>query len=189
MATILQHRRGNTAQTATFTGNAGEIFINTDTNQVVVQDGVTQGGWPIPVSSGYTPGGLLIANAAGVLQNTSPVQLVSANNTLLANSNLTITGNLSVLGTTTTVNQEIINTTEIIAGQLTANSGASSTSTTTGALLVTGGAGVTGNLNAGGTVSSNSVAANTVAVTSGITINSVPVLTQTQAILYSLILG
>jgi len=51
MATILQHRRGNTAQTAAFTGNAGELFINTDTNEIVIQDGVTQGGILVPNQS------------------------------------------------------------------------------------------------------------------------------------------
>jgi hypothetical protein len=48
MATILQHRRGNTAQTVVFTGNAGELFINTDTNEIVIQDGVTAGGYTVP---------------------------------------------------------------------------------------------------------------------------------------------
>ena len=188
MATILQHRRGNTAQTVVFTGASGELFINTDNNQVVVQDGANAGGWAMATAYGYTPNSLILANATGVLQNTSPLSVITANNTVLANSNLIITGNLNVVGTTTTVNQQIINTTEVVAGQLTANSGAASTNTATGALIVTGGAGISGNLFSG-TITSNTVTSNTIAVTSGITINSVPVITQTQAILYSLILG
>lgn len=44
MAKTLQFRRGNTAVLATITGANGEIFINTDTHQVIVHDGVTQGG-------------------------------------------------------------------------------------------------------------------------------------------------
>jgi Major tropism determinant N-terminal domain len=187
MSTPLQHRRGNTSTAQSFTGLQGELFVNTDNNQLIVHDGITQGGWGAATTAGYTSGGFLLANTTGVLQNTSPVALVSANNTVIANTNFTITGNLNVIGTTTTVNQEIINTTEVVAGQLTANSGAASTSTTTGALLVTGGAGVTGNLYAGAAIA-NTVSAGTVAASS-MTINSVPVITQTQAILYSLILG
>jgi hypothetical protein len=48
MATILQHRRGNTAVAAAFTGQIGEIFIDTDTNQITIHDGVTVGGTTIP---------------------------------------------------------------------------------------------------------------------------------------------
>ena len=191
MATILQHRRGNTAQTVSFLGSPGEVFINSDNNQINIHDGVTTGGFGAVTSAGYAPGTFLMANTTtGVVANTGSVlQMISSNNTILATANLSVTGNLIVSGTTTTVNQQIINTTEVIAGQLTANSGAASVSTTTGALLVSGGAGVTGNVVAGGTVSSNVVTANTLSVASAITINSVPVITQTQAILYSLILG
>ena len=62
-----------------------------------------------------------------------------------------IAGNLNVqgVGTTTTVNREIITSTEVVGGVLTANSGTASTSTTTGALLVSGGAGITGAVYAG----------------------------------------
>ena len=48
MATTLQIRRGNTAQTVVFTGSPGELYLNTDTNQIFIQDGVTQGGNPLP---------------------------------------------------------------------------------------------------------------------------------------------
>lgn len=187
MATPLQHRRGNTAVSNAFTGLQGELFINTDTNQINLHDGVTAGGWTHALAEGYAAGSLLIADASGNLQNTSPVKLVSANNTVIANTNFTVTGNLTVSGTTTTVNQQIINTTEVVAGQLTANSGQSSTSTTTGALTVNGGAGITGNLYTT-TAIANTVSANVVTASS-MTINSVPVITQTQAMLYSLILG
>lgn len=46
MPTQLQLRRGTTAQTATFTGAAGEITVDTTKNAVVVHDGSTPGGWP-----------------------------------------------------------------------------------------------------------------------------------------------
>jgi hypothetical protein len=54
MATIIQRRRGTTAQHATFTGAEGEITIDTDTKEIVVHDGVTPGGFP---GGGYLPAG------------------------------------------------------------------------------------------------------------------------------------
>ena len=45
MATAIQRRRGTTAQTANFTGLAGEITIDTDLNTIIVHDGSTAGGY------------------------------------------------------------------------------------------------------------------------------------------------
>lgn len=187
MATPLQHRRGNTSAAQSFTGLQGELFVNTDNNQLFIHDGATTGGTPSALGKGYTAGAILMTDQTGTVQTNSSMRMIAANNTVMATSNFTVTGNLTVSGTTTTVNQQIINTTEVVAGQLQANSGQASTSTTTGALLVTGGAGVTGNLYATAAIA-NTVSANVVSASS-MTINSVPVITQTQAILYSLILG
>ena len=44
MATQLQFRRGNTAQTAVFTGALAEVTVDTDQKTVVVHDGTTVGG-------------------------------------------------------------------------------------------------------------------------------------------------
>lgn len=44
MATQLQFRRGNTAQTAVFTGALAEVTVDTDQDTVVVHDGTTVGG-------------------------------------------------------------------------------------------------------------------------------------------------
>ena len=46
MPTQLQFRRGNTAQTAVFTGAVAEITVNTQENTIIVHDGVTPGGHP-----------------------------------------------------------------------------------------------------------------------------------------------
>ena len=43
MATQLQLRRGNTAQTAVFTGALAEVTVDTDKKTVIVHDGVTPG--------------------------------------------------------------------------------------------------------------------------------------------------
>ena len=60
MATQLQLRRGNTAQTVVFTGAVAEVTVDTDKNVVVVHDGSTAGGWPAPtlsfVNSSYNTG-------------------------------------------------------------------------------------------------------------------------------------
>lgn len=47
MATQVQLRRGNTAQTAAFTGAVAEITVDTDKDTVVVHDGSTPGGFPL----------------------------------------------------------------------------------------------------------------------------------------------
>lgn len=187
MATPLQFRRGNTAAANAFVGLNGELFVNTDTHQLNLHDGVTPGGWTHALAEGYAPGSFLMADSAGNLKNTSSLAIVTANNTVLANANFAVSGNLTVLGTTTTVNQEVITSTEIVAGQLTANSGQASTSTTTGALTVNGGAGVTGNLYTTAAIA-NTVQANTVNA-SAMTINSVRVPTVTDMLVFNLALG
>ncbi len=45
-AVQVQSRRGTAAQVAAFTGAQGEVVVDTTNNRVVVQDGVTVGGWP-----------------------------------------------------------------------------------------------------------------------------------------------
>jgi hypothetical protein len=50
MPTQLQLRRGTTAQTAIFTGATAEVTVDTDKNTLVVHDGLTQGGFPLPVN-------------------------------------------------------------------------------------------------------------------------------------------
>lgn len=47
MATQIQHRRGSTAQHATFTGAIGEITVDTTKKVAVVHDGSTAGGVPL----------------------------------------------------------------------------------------------------------------------------------------------
>ena len=43
-ATQVQFRRGTTAETTVFTGAIGEVTVDTDTDSLVVHDGVTAGG-------------------------------------------------------------------------------------------------------------------------------------------------
>ena len=52
MPTILQLRRGTTAQHSTFTGAAGELTFNTTKDTLVTHDGATQGGFEIALADG-----------------------------------------------------------------------------------------------------------------------------------------
>jgi len=47
MSTQVQFRRGSTSQTASFTGAAGEVTVDTSKNTCVVHDGSTAGGFPL----------------------------------------------------------------------------------------------------------------------------------------------
>ena len=107
MPTVLQHRRGTTAQNNSFTGAVGETTIDTTLNVVVVQDGATQGGFPqvnttstqtvynktFPVISGVTVhSGNLVANSATSSTTTSTGALVVV-------GGIGVSGNLYVGGT------------------------------------------------------------------------------------------
>jgi uncharacterized cupredoxin-like copper-binding protein len=52
MSTEVKHRRGTTAQHATFTGAVGEITVDTTKNTAIVHDGITAGGHPLAKDSG-----------------------------------------------------------------------------------------------------------------------------------------
>ena len=57
MAYSVKFRRGTTAEHASFTGAAGEVTVNTTTNQLVVHDGATVGGHTVGSGGGATSSG------------------------------------------------------------------------------------------------------------------------------------
>ena len=77
MATQIQWRRGNTAQTATFTGAVAEITVDTDKKTIVVHDGTTAGGIPLAKESSISANAAIAqgaydkANSANVLAQAS----------------------------------------------------------------------------------------------------------------------
>ena len=77
MATQIQWRRGNTAQTASFTGAVAEITVDTDKKTIVVHDGTTAGGIPLARESYLTSNAAIAqgaydkANSANVLAQAS----------------------------------------------------------------------------------------------------------------------
>jgi hypothetical protein len=62
MSTQVQFRRGTSAETATFTGAAGEVTVDTTLNTCVVHDAATIGGYPLLradfVNAALSPGSL-----------------------------------------------------------------------------------------------------------------------------------
>jgi len=66
MATQIQWRRGNTAQTSVFTGVLAEITVDTDKKTLIVHDGATVGGIPLAKES-YTQSAFDKANTTNIL--------------------------------------------------------------------------------------------------------------------------
>ena len=87
MATQIQWRRGNTAQTATFTGAVAEITVDTDKKTIVVHDGTTSGGIPLALESSLSANSISViaafakANAANVLAQAGSTLANTANTT------------------------------------------------------------------------------------------------------------
>ncbi len=129
MATQIQWRRGNTAQTASFTGAVGEATVDTSKNTLVIHDGITAGGFPLARESALSANASQIqasfnqanasfnqANAsfltANSATNTATAAFVRANNSISANAggtitgDLAVTGNLTISGTTTYANTQ-----------------------------------------------------------------------------------
>jgi Major tropism determinant N-terminal domain len=120
-AVQVQFRRGTQSQVATFTGAAGEIDVDTTNNRVVVQDGVTAGGWPAArlseISGGFlnkfrngtmdvwqrgtsgltaTTSGAYTADGWIVLPTGASVTAAQAGGRLLTKASLQVTGAASV---------------------------------------------------------------------------------------------
>jgi len=72
MSTQVQFRRGNTAQTSTFTGAVAEITVDTDKETIVVHDGSTAGGFPLARESALSAN-LAFTQAAFNLANTANI--------------------------------------------------------------------------------------------------------------------
>ena len=76
MSTQVQFRRGNTAQTSTFTGAVAEITVDTDKETIVVHDGSTAGGFPLARESALSSN-LAFTQAAFNLANTANIKIDS----------------------------------------------------------------------------------------------------------------
>ena len=137
MSTQVQIRRGNTAQTAAFTGVVAELTVDTDKKVVVVHDGTTAGGNPlIKANASITTGQILTSNGS---------HLLALSNTGTAGTY----GNASFIPVVTTdaygrvssvTNTAIAISSGVVTGVMTfAQGGANATSYTTGGLLTSNG--------------------------------------------------
>jgi len=107
MPTILQLRRGTTAENAAYTGAAGEITVDTTLNKVLLHDGSTAGG---AATVGNVQGNIQLGKTAAGEIDTSSGNLTidSAGGTVTVDDNLVVSGNLTVSGTTTTVDSTTV---------------------------------------------------------------------------------
>jgi hypothetical protein len=137
MSTQVAIRRGNTAQTAAFTGVVAELTVDTDKKVVVVHDGTTAGGNPlVKANASITTGQILTSNGS---------QLIAIANTGTAG----VYGNASFIPVVTTdaygrvssvTNTAIAISSGVVTGVMTfAQGGANATSYTTGGLLTSNG--------------------------------------------------
>ena len=106
MPTILQLRRGTTAENAAYTGSVGELTVDTTLNKVILHDGSTAGGTTV----GNLQGNIQLGKTAAGEIDTSSGNLTidSAGGTVTVDDNLVVSGNLTVSGTTTTVDSTTI---------------------------------------------------------------------------------
>lgn len=104
MATQLQLRRGNTAQTAVFTGVIAEVTVDTDQKTVVVHDGATVGGNYIITKPQFEANVTALNNFAQSAYDTANTKFNSAGGSITGD--VTISGSLSVTGNTIYANVE-----------------------------------------------------------------------------------
>ena len=96
MSIQLQFRRGNTAQTAVFTGAVAELTVDTDKNTVILHDGVTAGGYALARESALSANQAIAQNAfnkANAAYDAANTKFNSAGGTI--SGNVVVTGNVS----------------------------------------------------------------------------------------------
>jgi hypothetical protein len=177
MPTVVQFRRGSTAQNNAFTGAAGELSVDTTLGTIRVHNGIAGGNTLASIDAVQTLSNKTLSapTITGTLSSTGFINTsgnVSAAiglfESLTSTGFINTSGNVSAAvhtGGAVTVTGLINTSGNIICsvldagsiectGIVYANSTAQSTSTTTGALEVLGGVGIVGNLNVGdGTLS------------------------------------
>ena len=99
MPTILQLRRGTTAEDAAYTGSVGEITVDTTLDKVILHDGSTAGGTTVGNLQGVIQLG---KTATGEIDTSSGnLTIDSAGGTVAIDDNATVSGTLGVTGVAT----------------------------------------------------------------------------------------
>lgn len=133
MTSAVQRRRGTTAQHASFTGLLGEFTYDTDKKTVVVHDGSTAGGNPLPTLTGtetFTNKTLTSPTINGTIASSGlTLPDITLGGTITSNGQ-TFSGTIADLGTVTTVD---INGGTIDGAVIGGSSAASGTFTTVSA--------------------------------------------------------
>ena len=110
MSTQVQIRKGNTIQTAAFTGAIAELTVDTDKKTLVVHDGVTAGGIPLARESALSANQVFSQaafNAANSAVTLSEATDLTQNNSIAAaftqaNTGGTVTGDITATSFITT---------------------------------------------------------------------------------------
>ncbi len=152
MPTVVQFRRGTTAQNSSFTGAVGELTVDTQLGTLRVHNGTAGGNTLVSIDAVQTITNKTL-NAVSSISSTGFIN-TSAN----VSAAIVLAGALTSTGLINTAGNIICSVLDAgsieCTGIVYANSTAQSTSTSTGALEVLGGVGIVGNLNVGdGTLS------------------------------------
>ena len=126
MPTVLQFRRGTTAQNNSFTGSAGELSLDTDLYTIRVHDGSTAGGFEITQNTAtQTLTNKTINASNNTISNITNAMLSGSagiTNANLANSDVTIGSTSISLGATSTTLAGLTSVTSTgFVGDLTGN--------------------------------------------------------------------
>jgi hypothetical protein len=126
MPTVLQFRRGSTAQNNSFTGSAGELSLDTDLYTIRVHDGSTAGGFEITQNTAtQTLTNKTINASNNTISNITNAMLSGSagiTNANLANSDVTIGSTSISLGATSTTLAGLTSVTSTgFVGNLTGN--------------------------------------------------------------------
>jgi len=141
MPTVLQLRRGTTAQNDAFTGSAGELTFNTTTGALRAHDGTTAGGAEMLVNTG---------------SNANISQSVTLTGAVTGSGTITNLGNLTIA--TTATNDPTITLAGDLSGSCTlTNLGDATLTATIAANSVALGTDTTGNYVAAGATSGNGI--------------------------------
>jgi hypothetical protein len=132
VSTQVQLRRGTSAQVAAFVGAIGEAVVNTTSSRLVVQDGITAGGFPQARQSNDT------LTATTLTGGTTITGALTASGAVTLTNGVTVTGAVTISGTETHTGAVYLGAASVAAAATVDLSGVSgNTITITGSASIT----------------------------------------------------